>query len=270
MKIAISNIAWNKDEDAIILPLFKKYGITGIEIAPTKIWNKPTRESIQSIKAYRKFWEKKGIAISSTQSVLYGHPELTIFEHKDKRQETLRYIEKMIHVSAALGAGIMVFGSPQNRARKGLPMPESIEIASDFFYHIGEVAKLHDIFFCIEPNPQEYGTDFINNTHEAIALVKQVNHPSFRLHLDTGVMSVNKEDFESSIRDGFTFLKHVHISEKNLVPLGSTNLDHKTFAVVLEKYNYDRWISIEMRSKESGNKKTVESTFKYVTSQYPL
>ena len=41
MKLAVSNIAWEPDEDEAVYTLMQKYGVTGVEIAPTKIWDRP-------------------------------------------------------------------------------------------------------------------------------------------------------------------------------------------------------------------------------------
>lgn len=269
MKIAISNIAWNKEEDKVILPILKKYSISGVEIAPTKIWDDPISQSSEEIKAYRKYWEKEGISISSTQSILFGHPELNIFESLEKRKLTLLYIEKMIRVSALLGASAIVFGSPKNRDTKGMEIKQSLDIAADFFYKIGEIAESYETFFCIEPNPKVYGTNFVNTTKEALVVIKRVNHPYFRLHLDSGALSVNKEDYKSAITEGFPYLKHFHVSERDLLPIGSTSLDHKEIASVLKLLHYNRWISVEMRGNNfQNNDKIVEKTLAYVSAAY--
>jgi D-psicose/D-tagatose/L-ribulose 3-epimerase len=269
MKITISNIAWETNEDFRILSLLKKYEIRGIEVAPTKIWSDPTNESPEVIKEYKKYWKKNGIEISSLQSILFGHPEMNIFTTQQSRQQMLRYIEKMIQVSAFLGAKIMVFGSPKNRDRKGMKIDEALEISAEFFYKIGEKAKLHGIFFCIEPNPRQYGTDFVNNTNEAIEVIKLVNHPYFRLHLDSGALTVNQEDYEEAITQGFQLMKHFHISERNLLPIGTTEVDHAKIAAILRKLHYKRWVSIEMLPGNSMQyADQVEAALKMVKTAY--
>jgi len=269
MKIAISNIAWNVQEDADVLKLLKKYLIQGAEIAPTKIWENPTKESTRSINKYRKYWGKNGISIPSTQSILFGHPELSIFGDITTRDATLIYLEKMVRVSAELGAEAIVFGSPKNRNRINLNKIQAFNAASDFFLKIADISKEYNVYFCIEPNPIEYGTNFINNTRDAIELVKSVNHPNFRLHLDSGVMFVNGENVEKAITDGFPYLRHFHISEKNLMPVGKKRRSHKKIADILRKLNYKHWVSIEMRGKESiSNIGIVEEALKFASAIY--
>lgn len=271
MKIAISNIAWNVQEDEDILKLLKKYSILGVEIAPTKIWRNPTEESYQTINKYRKYWEKNGISVSSTQSILFGHPELSIFGNKDKRNATLICLEKMIRVSAWLGAEAIVFGSPKNRNRFNVNKAQALSIASDFFFKIAIISKKYNVFLCIEPNPIEYGTNFINNTGEAIELVKNVNHPNFKLHLDSGVMTVNGENVKEAITEGFPYLKHFHISEKILGPIGKGKTDHEKIANVLRTLQYKYWVSIEMRGMENNsNINAVDEALKFTSAIYSV
>src|SRR5689334_19881455 len=164
MRLAISNIAWNKNEEKEIALLLKKYKVNAVEVAPTMIWKEPTKVLVKSIKKYRKFWNDHGIEIVSIQALLFGHPELKIFENADNRKKTLTYIKKMIRVCALLGVEDIVFGSPGNRDTGKLHIDQAMEIAQKFFYQVGEAAQKYGVYFCIEPVPQEYGTNFINNS----------------------------------------------------------------------------------------------------------
>lgn len=269
MKVAISNIAWNPKEDKDILFLLKKYAIPAIELAPTMIWKEPTKEASSSIKAYRKFWNREGISIESIQALLFGHPELKIFEGEENRKKTLLYIEKMIHVCALLGVKDIIFGSPANRDTGKLSFDQTLDIADEFFNNVGNLAQKNNIFFCIEPIPIEYGTNFINNSLEGITLVKRVNHPHFRLHLDSAALMLAKENYEISIKTAFPCLRHMHISEKKLIPIGKSGVDHKTIAQTLKRLNFEYWLSIEMRRNENGsNVPLVEEALKFVKSTY--
>ncbi len=271
MNIAISNIAWNKKEDGEIAKILQKYDISGIEIAPTKIWENPLEAKGKEIREYKKYWLNNGINIVAMQSLLYGHPELTIFDSKEIREKTRSYISRIIDLSFLLGSKIMVFGSPRNRLINGLNYNKALEIACEFFYKIAEICKQYEIFFCIEPNPPQYGADFILNTNDAIKLVKAVNHPHFRLHLDTSTMAINKESYDDSIKNGLSLLKHFHISEPYLEPVRKEGkVDHQTIAGILKKLHYNnKWVSIEMRSLDNvSNKERVNKALELVTKIY--
>lgn len=271
MNIAISNIAWERKEDGEIAKILRKYDISGIEIAPTKIWENPLEVKEKEIKEYKNYWLNNGINIVAMQSLLFGHPELTIFDSRQIRTKTINYISRIVHLSSLLGSKVMVFGSPKNRLINGLKYDKALEIACEFFYEIAEICKQYNIFFCIEPNPPQYGADFILNTNEAIKLVTKVNHSHFRLHLDTSTMTINKESYEDSIKNGLSLLKHFHISEPYLEPIKEGVTDHKNIAAILKKLNYNenRSVSIEMRSSDNNsNTKLVDKTLELVTKIY--
>lgn len=268
MNIAMSNIAWNKQEDNGVLMLLKKYKIKGVEIAPTKIWQDPTNVSKLEIKKYRDYWNRNNIDIVAMQALLFGHPELALFKDEQTRRETIAYLSRIMNLGNILGAKVVVFGSPKNRVTRGLDKKIVQKIAHEFFSQIANIAKENDILFCIEPNPKAYETDFINTTNEAIALVRLINHPNFRLHLDSGAMTLNGEDYKQSIQKGLSYLSHFHISEPHLIPIGENGTDHKTIAQKLKEVKYDKWTSIEMRQAFDANSKNIEKTLSFVTSMY--
>ncbi len=269
MKIAISNLAWEVNEDEQILPLLIKYKVDGVEIALSKVWQNPIKTDAIKLKKYKQFWSKNGFPIIATASLLFGHPELTIFKNRQTREKTFSYLSKMIEISAYLGAKVMVFGSPKNRKTNNLDKEEVSKIAQDFFFSIGEAAKKHDIYFGIEPNPVYYGTDFINTTMEALELIKKVDHPNFRLHLDSGTMAMNGENYQDTIRISLPYVCHFHISEPMLKPVKAGLVDHEVIAATLKLLKYDKWISVEMPlANNLPYKSIIEETLQFVTKIY--
>src|SRR5438552_1722928 len=97
----------------------------------------------------------------------------------------LEYLSKISWLGGQLGAGPLVFGSPKNRIRGDLTFDEALKIAVPFFRSAAGNAQKNGTILCLEPNPPEYGCDFVTNTREALSVVEQVAHPGFRLHLDS-------------------------------------------------------------------------------------
>lgn len=253
MKVAISNIAWCPDEEGKIALAMQELGINGVEIAPTKIWPSPLSVPDTKIKEYKQFWENQGIQIVAMQSLLFGRPDLTIFESDRKRKETFDYLSGMIQLGGKLGANVLVFGSPKNRKVNQLSKAEIEEIAIPFFYDLGKIALQNGNLFCIEPNPTAYGCDFITTSQEGIDFVNKVNNLGFGLHLDAAGMTLSQEPAGHSIEDVFRTAKHFHASEVNLAPVGTGSVDHEKFASMLRNINYKSWVSIEMRASEKLN-----------------
>lgn len=255
MKLAISNIAWQPHEDDAISNKMQELGVKGVEIAPTKNWLNPLEASDSEIARVRSFWESRGIRIVAMQALLFGRPDLVVFGTAEKRRETREYLAKIILLGQKLGAQVLVFGSPGNR-RVGGRAPSEIEaIATEFFYEMGEIAQRYGLVLCIEPNPPVYGCDFITTAVQGTAFVRKVNHPQFRLHLDTGAMTLSGEDIPSALRDCIGEVRHFHVSEPNLAPIGIGQVPHEVFAKAIKDSGYPHWLSIEMKaqSKESNS-----------------
>ena len=268
MKLAISNIAWDVEQDAEVAAILNALQVSGVEIAPTKIWPKPLEAGAPAIRRYRDFWEQNGIRIVAMQALLFGRPDLTIFESDDRRRETLGYLGGMIRLGQQLGAGALVFGSPKNRRVGNLSKPDARKIAVDFFGELGDLAFEHDTAVCIEPNPAEYGCDFINNTEEAVALVLETGSPGFRVHIDAGALAMNHEDPEIAISRALPLTHHFHISEPYLGPIGANGTDHNACAATLARLRYAHWVSIEMRKPDTGGLDAVAAALRQSIDSY--
>lgn len=248
MKLAISNIAWNVEQDEQVRDLLYKKGIRGIEVAPTKIWQFPDRVSYEEAIIYKKFWDSKEIQIVGAQSLLYNKGELAIFD-PNKEKETIEYLEKMIRLVSWLGGRVLVFGSPKNRRISGYDIRTVYHRSQSIFKELAEFSYELGCVFCIEPNPPEYGCDFVTNMSQALELVSRIDHPGFRLHLDTSSIFINEEIIEDVMEIYLPFLEHVHISEPFLEKVGDKSdlSKHNAIYRSLRKINYIGWVSIEMK-----------------------
>lgn len=248
MKLAISNIAWRADEDAAALPMLRDLGVAGLEVAPTRLWPDLYAVTSDDLAAARQDVEAQGLRVVALQSLLFGRPDLQVFGDEATQDALLAHLDRVMAIGAALGAGPLVFGSPRNRTRGDTPMAVAMEQAVALYGKWGEAAAFHGVCLCIEPNAPAYGCDFITTVAEAIELVRLVDHPGFRLHVDAGVMTLNGEDYASTLEAAFPYMAHYHVSEPNLVLVGEGGTDHARAADCLRSLGYDGWVSIEMRT----------------------
>jgi sugar phosphate isomerase/epimerase len=248
MKLAVSNIAWPPEQDEAVAAILVRCGVTGIEVAPTKFWPKPTAATPAEIARARAFWNDRGIEVVAAQALLFGQPELTIFESEALRERTLTYLSEICRACGQLGAGPLVFGSPKNRRIGAMPLAEAQRIAIEFFRRLGELAARAGTCIVLEANPPVYGADFVTRAAEAIALIHEIAHPGLQLHLDTGCMTLAGDPIAETFAAGFPSLRHFHVSEPNLSPPGNSGIvDHAAFAAELHQRGYDGWVSLEMR-----------------------
>lgn len=267
MRLAISNIAWAPSDETQAADLLAATGITGVEIAPTAKWPRPLEASAAEVAAYRAFWESRGVRIVALQALLFGRTDLTIFENVEKRRVTFEYLSGMIRLAADLGARVLVFGSPKNRQVGALARAEANRLAQSFFHDLGEVAVAHDTVFCIEPNPPEYGCDFLTTSTEALDLIRSVNSPGLGLHLDAGGMTLSREPL-AAVDVSLPWLRHFHISEPHLAAIGGGGSDHSGYGETLARIGYQGWTSIEMRRLEAGGLQSVKDALTCARDRY--
>lgn len=269
MKLAISNIAWKPEETNRIFDILRKRNVNGIEVAPSLLFEDLSKLSSREIIKVRKFYEAQGIEIVAMQALLYGRPDLCIFAEKATIMKTTQYLENIFKISHYLNAHSLVFGSPKNRRKNNRTNDEIRKMAHEFFYRMGEMAEAYNTKFCIEPNAVEYGCDFITNTMEAIELVKHVDHPGFKLHMDAGVMTMNRERHDKVLRLALPYMSHFHISEPYLQQITENKSDHLSIGKELNQLGYNGWVSIEMKSGfEANNLDVVDKCLEFANRCY--
>ncbi len=251
MKLAISNIAWERHYDPQVLQKLREYGVTGIEVAPTKIWPDWEDASQQSAELYRKRMADEGFEIPAMQAILFGRSDLQLFDPKSHKA-FLEHISLVADIAAGLGAKVLVLGAPKNRKRGQISMTIAMDIAGDFLHKAGEICFERGCYIGLEHNPIEYCCDFITNVADARELIDLIDHPGVQLHLDSAGIHMCGGDIGTVIKSIGSFV-HYHASEPMLEPIAGGVVDHKKAVSALNEIDYSRWISIEMKQpKEFG------------------
>lgn len=270
MKLVVSNIAWPASADAEVADVLAAEGVAGVEVAPTKVWPNPAEATDVELDACRAFWEGRGLPVVSAQSLLFGRPELTLFDDAANRARTLDYLTAVVRACARLGAGPLVFGSPKNRRRGALPSADAFAVAVEFFGRLADIAAREGAVVALEANPPEYGADFVTRAPEALELVRVVNRPGLRLHLDAACMTLAGDD-PAVIAAGRAELCHFHASEPMLAPLGAgSTVPHAALAGHLRAAGYAGYVSVEMREPAPFSVESLRGAVRFARSAYGL
>jgi len=248
MRLSVSNIAWEVAQDGLIADLLVRNGIPAIDVAPTKYFKDPEVASDKEVLAVRRWWEHRGIVVSGFQSLLFNKPSLNLFGSQDVRRAMINYLGVIIRIAATMGADNLVFGSPRNRDRSGINDRDADDIASEFFYQVGELAVSNSVKVCIEPNPSVYGCNFLTNSNQAGDFVRKLSHPGIGMQLDTGALAINGDSVESILGQFADLVPYAHASEPELAVLGSGTADHEAAGRALNEYLPDITIAIEMKA----------------------
>lgn len=247
MKLAISNIAWQNDQDQEMYAFLKKHHITGLEIAPTRIFpEKPYDNLVQAKELADSLKGNYDLEICSMQSIWFGRTE-KLFGSKKEQETLLNYTKKAILFAEVIGCHNLVFGSPKNRV---IATTNQYHSAVSFFKELGDFAYSHNTVLAMEANPVIYNTNFINTTSQAIDLVKEVDSKGFKVNLDLGTVIYNQEDINMI---DLAYVNHIHISEPYLKEIMWGNI-HNQLLQVLNKNNYQGFISIEMSNQNTFDK----------------
>lgn len=269
MRLAISNIAWDIEEDEAVARLLDRYGIDAIDIAPGKYFPQPALTSAQTMQQVRSWWAERGIALTGMQALLFGTTGLNVFGDEPSRRALLEHLAGVARIGAGTGATRIVFGSPKNRDRAHLDDASTLSIAQDFFGQLGDIAATEGVVFCLEPNPPCYGANFMVDSHETAEIVRQIDHPAIRMQLDTGALAINGEDAEQVLSAHAELIGHVHASEPQLVPLGDGNTDHHLASTAMQRYLPQHLVTIEMvATKEEPHLQSIERALSVATAAY--
>jgi sugar phosphate isomerase/epimerase len=247
MKLAVSNIAWDLSEQAPVCSILRAQRVQGIEMAPTKLWPDWQGAEPSAAHSVQADLEQQGFVVPALQAILFGKPDLQLFSTDTARAATLNHLRRVAALAGALGARVLVFGSPKNRQRGALTVAQAVAQAVVFFREAGQICAEFGVQLGIEPNPAMYDCDFLTHWYEAAELVRTVAHPAVRLHLDTACIHLAGDDPVEAIAEGADITCHFHISEPQLADFTQPQVDHARIGQALLTSGYHGWLSIEMR-----------------------
>lgn len=269
MRLSISNIAWNTEEDLAVTRLLHEFKVDAIDVAPGKYFPNPAEAKDEEIAKVKAWWKNNGIDIIGMQSLLFGTTGLNLFGSPDIQKAMWDHLRAVCRIGAGLGAKNLVFGSPKNRDRVGFNDDQTINVATSFFYELGEIAHSWGVTICLEPNPVCYGSNFMTTTLETAKVVKKIAHPSVQMQLDTGALTINNENIEDLLLEISPLIGHIHASEPNLVPLGDGSADHQLLGKLIDNYLSQHAVTIEMLGKkDKSNIDTIQRALSIATQCY--
>lgn len=254
MKLCISNIAWKAHEDLAVRELLAKLGVTTLEIAPARIGSAGLDSNPEEVEAYKQFWAEAGIELVAMQALLFGtNAPMQLFGSAEEQANLLAQLKKVMAIGQQLGISSYVFGSPKNRVKGALAYDEAVAQSLRFWHAAGDAAVAYGGKLLIEPNPVEYGGDFVHHTLEAANYAHTINHTGISWHLDAGtdVVSPAGEKLADALAkygDGLR-VYHYHVSALMLAPVYEQNPEPYAAQVqLLKQMGYSGSLSIEMRS----------------------
>lgn len=179
--------------------------------------------------------------------------------------KVLDYAEIVLSRAKQAGIKFIVLGSSGSRS---IPDGYDLNKAKAAFVQLskklGAIAKKNEVVIVLE-NLETTETNFITSLKAAAEIVKQVDHPNFRLNADIFHMMREGESPEEIIAAGkLIAFCEVAEKEKRTLP-GVKGDDFKPYFHALKKINYEGFIFIEGSISNAAIE--IPLAFKYLNAQ---
>jgi sugar phosphate isomerase/epimerase len=245
LELSVSNIAFPAGKLEEALALLSQLDIDTLEVAPHNVFGRWDVSGAE-IDAFRKRLADAGMRCIALQGITFGAGAAHLFASADRREALYRHLVLIAKMAGRLGAGASVFGAPRLRDPGDLEPEQARAIAVDFLRRIGRIFASEGTTLSFEPNSRHYACRFVTTTTEAIDLMKEVDVPGTGLQIDTGTVFLENEEPDVLIQAA-PYAAHAHVSEPDLAPVGSADVDHHSVSEALRKSGYAGSLSIEMK-----------------------
>ncbi|MFO0926409.1 MAG: sugar phosphate isomerase/epimerase family protein [Gemmataceae bacterium] len=247
MRYAICNETFADWDHARVCRFVAEVGYGGLEVAPFTLAERITAVSAERRRELRRQAADAGVQLIGLHWLLAKTTGLQLTSPDEAvRRATADYLVELARACADLGGDILVFGSPaQRRVPAGMTRAQAADLAADTFGRAAAAVGDLGVKVCLEPlSPPE--ADFLNTAAETAELIRRLDHPCFRLHLDVKAMSTEAASAPELIRRYRDLLYHFHANDPNLRGPGFGATDFVPIFQALADVDYQGWVSVEV------------------------
>jgi sugar phosphate isomerase/epimerase len=224
-------------------------GYEGIELAPFTLTADARQCDARTRREIKNAAADHGLPITALHWLLVSPPGLHINAINEKtRLETVDFLRGLIDFAADVGADTMIFGSPKQRAVED-NLQSAWKRAVDSYSKVLSTLEERGVTLCMESLPAPE-CDFVMTAAEAAQMVSDVNHPNFKLMLDTKSLCGESGDpsgkSAAALIDQWGGQTHYyHANDANRRAPGYGETDFRLIASALKNAGYDGWVSLE-------------------------
>jgi D-psicose/D-tagatose/L-ribulose 3-epimerase len=227
------------NESTSLFPQFKKWGFQSIEIPIED----PSHIDPAHVKAEL---DKHGLVCGSVCACM--GPDRDLRGTPEQQQTGLAYMTKLIDQMVVLNCPSLI-GPVYSAVGRADAVPEK-EYKQQWktvvknLKQLCKYAQKNGRQVCLEPL-NRFETDFINTADQALEMVKDVNSPALKVHLDTFHMNIEEKDQGKAIRKVGKLLGHFHACGSDRGTPGNDHIDWKPIATALKAVGYKGDVVIE-------------------------
>lgn len=254
-RLCVSNICINNISQLQFACLLKLYGITKVQIAPTKLID--TWDNLNKINF--DIYKNNNLEVYAFQSITFTLNDLNIFD-KNTTELLLNHLKKVIDCAEENNVKVLVFGCPRNR--KVLDNEnDNNSIFIDFFKEIGDYCNNKNITICLENNSKKYNCNYINTIEECSYLVRKINKKNIKMMVDLG-NAVMENDQWYYLNKHMDIIYNIDVAHENMNNFSNIHESNYIFKFVLDNNNYDKTINLEMLIKDDNEIEILNNSLK--------
>jgi sugar phosphate isomerase/epimerase len=270
MKFAVCNEMFGSQPAANTFSTIAKLGYAGVEVAPHTLAPHAQPFDIRDVPAgriveFRDRAEAAGLEIvglhwlfANTKGFHLTSPDPTV------RRHTAEYLRALSEFCADLGGKVMVLGSPKQRnLLSGVTHEDAEAYAAEVLHGALPACRQYGVTVALEPLGPAEG-DFLLTAESAIRLIKEVESPHCKLHLDVKAMCSESEPIPEIIRASRDWLVHFHANDPNLLGPGMGEVDYRPILAALKEINYAGWVSVEAFKFEPSAEEVARRSIEYL------
>jgi sugar phosphate isomerase/epimerase len=219
MKFAICNETFPDWSFEKACRFARECGYTGLEVAPFTLAKYATEVGAARRAELRKTAADAGLEIiglhwllAQTEGFYLTTPDSAV------RTATAEYLCELVRLCADLGGHMMVLGSPKQR-----------NLLPGVSHELG---------------PEE--GDFLRTADLGVELMRMVDSPHCRLHLDVKAMSTEPTPIVEILRKHQASMAHFHANDPNRRGPGMGEVDFVPIFETLREIRYHGWVSVEV------------------------
>jgi sugar phosphate isomerase/epimerase len=266
---SICNEAFEQWPFADACKAIRQAGYTGIEIAPFTLAPAPDEITAAQRAAYRDIIRSEGLTFAGLHWLMVSPKGL----HVTGPDATLRcrsweHIRALIDLCADLGPdGVMVFGSPNQRASTGgLTREQATRNYIDGLAGVAPHAEDRGVKVLVEALPVAQ-SDVVQTLAEAVGIVQEIGSPAIRTMFDVHNAVDERESHAALVDRYFDFIQHVHVNELDGRHCGAGGYDFNPVLEVLQRRGYAGWVSLEAFDFTPGPERLANESLRHLENQ---
>jgi len=160
-----------------------------------------------------------------------------------QRQKARDFIRSIIDFAGPFGAPAII-GSMQGRSGEGGDAATARGYLADALQILGQHADQYNVPLIYEPL-NRYETNQVNTVADGVKLLSGLGTKNVKLLCDLYHMNIEEVDLAAALREGGSYVGHVHFVDSNRRPAGGGHLDFRPIAAALREIQYAGYLSAE-------------------------